>query len=197
MSACATLRRPHLVVMYSRSSEPVQFERDCAAVMVPQGDSVTLPAGSYGYITQALGGSYTVFVEGNLFRIAGQDGDAIGKEPEASLSLPENASDEEVEQLVWRQLRTCYDPEIPFNIVDLGLVYEANLGHREDGQRKVEVKMTLTAPGCGMGEILVDDVRNKLELIPTIAEADVDLVFDPPWGRHMMSEAAKLETGML
>ena len=183
--------------MYSRSSEPVQFERDCAAVLVPQGDSVTLPAGSYGYITQALGGSYTVFVEGNLFRIAGQDGDAIGKEPEASLSLPENASDEEVEQLVWRQLRTCFDPEIPFNIVDLGLVYEANLGHREDGQRKVEVKMTLTAPGCGMGEILVDDVRSKLEQIPTIAEADVELVFDPPWGRHMMSEAAKLETGML
>ena len=183
--------------MYSRSSEPVQFERDCAAVLVPQGDSVTLPAGSYGYITQALGGSYTVFVEGNLFRIAGQDGDAIGKEPAESLSLPENASDEEVEQLVWRQLRTCFDPEIPFNIVDLGLVYEANLGIREDGQRKVDVKMTLTAPGCGMGEILVDDVRNKLELIPTIAEADVDLVFDPPWGRHMMSEAAKLETGML
>ena len=197
MVACANRRCPHLMSMYSRSSEPVQFERDCAAVLVPQGDSVTLPAGSYGYITQALGGSYTVFVEGNLFRIAGQDGDAIGKEPEASLNLPENASDEEVEQLVWRQLRTCFDPEIPFNIVDLGLVYEANLGHREDGQRKVEVKMTLTAPGCGMGEILVDDVRNKLELIPTIAEADVELVFDPPWGRHMMSEAAKLETGML
>ena len=182
--------------MYSRSSEPVRFERDCPAVMVPQGDAVTLPAGSVGYITQGLGGSYTVFVEGNLFRIAGQDGDAIGKEPEASLNLPENASDEEVEQLVWRQLRTCFDPEIPFNIVDLGLVYEANLGHREDGQRKVDVKMTLTAPGCGMGEILVDDVRNKLELIPTIAEADVELVFDPPWGRHMMSEAARLETGM-
>ena len=197
MPACASLRCPHLVTMYSRSSEPVQFERDCAAVLVPQGDSVTLPAGSYGYITQALGGSYTVFVEGNLFRIAGQDGDAIGKEPAESLSLPENASDEEVEQLVWRQLRTCFDPEIPFNIVDLGLVYEANLGVREDGQRKVDVKMTLTAPGCGMGEILVDDVRNKLELIPTIAEADVELVFDPPWGRHMMSEAAKLETGML
>ncbi|RZA36497.1 MAG: putative Fe-S cluster assembly protein SufT [Lysobacteraceae bacterium] len=183
--------------MYSRSSEPVQFERDCAAVLVPQGDSVTLPAGSFGYITQALGGSYTVFVEGNLFRIAGQDGDALGKEPAESLSLPENASDEEVEQLVWKQLRTCFDPEIPFNIVDLGLVYEANVSHREDGQREVEVKMTLTAPGCGMGEILVDDVRNKLELIPTIAEADVELVFDPPWGRHMMSEAARLETGML
>ena len=183
--------------MYSRSSEPVQFERDCAAVLVPQGDSVTLPAGSYGYITQALGGSYTVFVEGNLFRIAGQDGDAIGKEPEASLSLPENASDEEIEQLVWRQLRTCFDPEIPFNIVDLGLVYDCILGRNAEGERTVEIRMTLTAPGCGMGEILVDDVRNKLELIPTIAEADVELVFDPPWGRHMMSEAAKLETGML
>ena len=197
MTACASRRGPHLVVMYSRSSEPVQFERDCAAVLVPQGDSVTLPAGSFGYITQALGGSYTVFVEGNLFRIAGVDGDAIGKEPAESLSLPENASDEEVEQLVWKQLRTCFDPEIPFNIVDLGLVYEANLRHRDDGRREVEVKMTLTAPGCGMGEILVDDVRNKLELIPTVAEADVELVFDPPWGRHMMSEAAKLETGML
>jgi probable FeS assembly SUF system protein SufT len=183
--------------MYSRSSEPVQFERDCAAVLVPQGDSVTLPAGSFGYITQALGGSYTVVVEGTLFRIAGRDGDAIGKEPVESLTLPDGATEDEVEQLVWKQLRTCFDPEIPFNIVDLGLVYEANLRLREDGQREVEVKMTLTAPGCGMGEILVDDVRNKLELIPTIAEADVELVFDPPWGRHMMSEAARLETGML
>ncbi|MCY7312274.1 MAG: putative Fe-S cluster assembly protein SufT [Pseudoxanthomonas sp.] len=183
--------------MYSRSSEPVQFERDCAAVLVPQGDNVTLPAGSYGYITQALGGSYTVFVEGNLFRIAGQDGDAIGKEPAESLTLPDNASDDEVEALVWRQLRTCFDPEIPFNIVDLGLVYEANLSLREDGTRLVDVKMTLTAPGCGMGETLVDDVRSKLELIPTVTEAEVELVFDPPWGRHMMSEAAKLETGML
>ena len=183
--------------MYSRSSEPVQFERDCAAVLVPQGDSVTLPAGSFGYITQALGGSYTVFVEGNLFRIAGRDGDAIGKDAVESLSLPDDASDDEVELLVWKQLRTCFDPEIPFNIVDLGLVYEAIVRARDDGQREVEVKMTLTAPGCGMGEILVDDVRNKLELIPTIAEADVELVFDPPWGRHMMSEAARLETGML
>ncbi|CEE59660.1 putative Fe-S cluster assembly protein SufT [Xanthomonas citri pv. citri] len=184
--------------MYSRSSEPVQFERDCDAVMVPQGDSVTLPAGSYGYITQALGGSYTVFVEGNLFRIAGKDGDAIGKEPPPGLELPANASDEEVEALVWQQLRTCFDPEIPFNIVDLGLVYEAVVSHREeDDQRRVDVKMTLTVPGCGMGEILVDDVRSKVEMIPTIAEADVELVFDPPWGRHMMSEAARLETGML
>lgn len=187
---------PHIGRMYSRSSEPVRFERDCAAVMVPQGEAVTLPAGSVGYITQGLGGSYTVFVEGNLFRIAGKDADAIGKETPPELDLPADAGDEEVEAMVWRQLRTCFDPEIPFNIVDLGLVYEASLKPREEGGRLVEVKMTLTAPGCGMGEILVDDVRSKLEQIPTIAEADVELVFDPPWGRHMMSEAARLETGM-
>ena len=183
--------------MYSRSSEPVRFERDCLVVLVPQGDEVTLPAGSIGYITQALGGSYTVFVEGNLFRVAGRDADAIGKEPPEPLELPAGASDDEVEKLVWKQLRTCFDPEIPINVVDLGLVYEANVRHRDDGQRDVEVRMTLTAPGCGMGDILVDDVRSKLELIPTVAEADVELVFDPPWNRNMMSEAARLETGML
>lgn len=182
--------------MYSRNSEPVRLERDCAAVLVPQGDEVTLPAGSVGYITQALGGSFTVFVEGNLFRIAGNDADAIGKEPPEPLQLEEGADDAAVERLVWSQLRTCFDPEIPINIVDLGLVYEANVLHREDGQRLVEVRMTLTAPGCGMGDILVDDVRTKLEMIPTVVEADVELVFDPPWTRHMMSEAARLETGM-
>ena len=183
--------------MYSRISEPVRFERDCEAVLVPAGDQVTLPAGTVGYITQSLGGSWTVFVEGNLMRIAGKDADAIGKEPPAPIELPEGATDEDVERLVWQQLRTCFDPEIPFNIVDLGLVYEAKIDHRDDGGRKVDIKMTLTAPGCGMGEILVDDVRSKLEMIPTVAEADVELVFDPPWGRHMMSEAARLETGML
>ena len=184
--------------MYSRSSEPVRFERDCAVVMVPQGEQVTLPAGSVGYITQGLGGSYTVFVEGNLFRVAGRDADAIGKEPPEPLELPEGADDEAVEQMVWRQLRTCFDPEIPINVVDLGLVYEARiLPHPETpGQRRVEVRMTLTAPACGMGDILVADVRDKLEMIPTVAEADVDLVFDPPWNRTMMSEAARLETGM-
>jgi probable FeS assembly SUF system protein SufT len=183
--------------MYSRNSEPVRLERDCAAVLVPQGDEVTLPAGSIGYITQALGGSYTVYIEGNLFRIAGPDADAIGKEPPEPLELEEGADDAAVEQLVWQQLRTCFDPEIPINVVDLGLVYEAEVTHREDGQREIAVKMTLTAPGCGMGDILVDDVRSKLEMIPTVAEADVELVFDPPWGRSMMSEAARLETGML
>ena len=183
--------------MYSRSSEPVRFERDCAAVLVPQGDEVTLPAGTVGYITQSLGGSWTVFVEGNLMRIAGPDGDAIGKQSPPPIQLPEGASDEDVEALVWRQLRTCFDPEIPVDIVELGLVYSADISTREDGQREVAVRMTLTAPGCGMGEILVADVRDKIELIPTIAEADVELVFDPPWNRTMMSDVARLETGML
>src|SRR5690606_12025489 len=159
---------PHPAIMYSRSSEPVRFERDCEAVLVPQGEAVTLPAGSVGYITQALGGSWTVFVEGNLFRIAGPDGDAIGKQPPEPLTLPDGADDAAVEQLVWKQLRTCFDPEIPINVVDLGLIYEAALRRLEDGNRAVDVKMTLTAPGCGMGEILVEDVRSKLELIPTI-----------------------------
>jgi len=185
--------------MYSQTSEPVRFERDCAAVLVPQGEVVTLPAGSIGYITQALGGSWTVFVEGNLFRIAGADADALGKEPPPPIELPAGATDDDVEKLVWKQLRTCFDPEIPINVVDLGLVYEASVKPHEGqpGQRLIEVRMTLTAPGCGMGEILVDDVRSKLELIPTVAEADVELVFDPPWNRTMMSEAARLETGML
>ena len=183
--------------MYSRTSEPVKFERDCQAVMVPSGDVVSLPAGSVGYITQALGGSFTVYVEGNLFRIAGTDADAIGKTPLPLPVLSESASDADVEALVWDQLRTCFDPEIPVNVVELGLVYECNLLRLDDGNRRAEIKMTLTAPGCGMGETLVSDVRSKVELVPTISEADVELVFDPPWNQNMMSEAAKLETGML
>jgi len=182
---------------YSQTSEPIRFERDCTAVMVPQGESVTLPAGQVGYITQALGGSFTVYVDGNLFRISGADADALGKEPPPPLELADNAGDEDVEKLVWLQLRTCFDPEIPINIVELGLVYSCELDRLEDGRRKVNVQMTLTAPGCGMGDLLVEDVRTKIEMIPTVAEADVDLVFDPPWNHSMMSEAARLETGML
>jgi probable FeS assembly SUF system protein SufT len=182
---------------FSLSSEPFTLIRDCAAVMVPQGDEVTLPAGQIGYITQALGGSFTVYVEGNLFRVAGADADALGKDPPAPIELAADAGDEDVEKLVWQQLRTCFDPEIPVNVVELGLVYDVSLEHGADGNRTVYVKMTLTAPGCGMGDILVDDVRTKLELIPTIVEADVDLVFDPPWNHTMMSDVAKLETGML
>lgn len=182
---------------FSLSSEPFTLLRDCSAVMVPQGDVVSLPAGQIGYITQALGGSFTVYVEGNLFRIAGDDADALGKERPAPIEVPANATNEDVEKLAWDQLRTVFDPEIPVNVVELGLVYDLSLEQTESGERKVYVKLTLTAPGCGMGDILVDDARTKLEMIPTVAEADVDLVFDPPWSHSMMSDAAKLETGML
>lgn len=181
---------------YSNTSEPFSLSRDCAAVLVPAGDAVTLPAGQHGYITQALGGSFTVYVEGNLFRIAGADADALGKPPPELPQLPEDAAEGDVEKVVWDQLRTCFDPEIPINIVDLGLVYDCQLVRRDDDRYRVDVKMTLTAPGCGMGETLVDEVRSKVELVPTVAEADVELVFEPPWGRHMMSEAARLETGL-
>jgi len=183
--------------MYSNTSEPVTFERDCAAVMVPSGQEVTLPAGQVGYITQALGGSFTVYVEGNLFRIRNEDADALGKEPAELPKLPDDASDDDVERLVWDQLRTCFDPEIPINIVDLGLVYECTVHKGDDGRRTARVRMTLTAPGCGMGDILVQDIESKLAFVPTIAESDVELVFDPPWNHSMMSEVAKLETGMM
>jgi probable FeS assembly SUF system protein SufT len=183
--------------MFNQTSQPCQFERDCPAVMIPSGEEVTLPVGTVGYITQSLGGSFTVFVDGNLFRVAGQDADAIGREPVMPPSLPKDATLEDVEKLVWSQIRTCYDPEIPVNIADLGLVYSCELEAHEDGHHRVSVVMTLTAPGCGMGDILVEDVRSKIMLIPTIDEVDVELTFDPPWNHQMMSDVARLETGML
>jgi probable FeS assembly SUF system protein SufT len=182
--------------MRSHENEPFVVYRDVTAVIVPAGAEVTLKAGQAGYITQALGGSFTVYVDGNLFRIAGEDADAIGKEVVKPPELPPNATEEDVLKLVWDQLRTCYDPEIPINIVDLGLVYECEVKPNEDGTRTVEVKMTLTAPGCGMGDILVDDAKDKIERIPTVREARVELVFDPPWNQSMMSEVARLQTGM-
>ncbi len=182
---------------YSRTSEPFKLERNVAAIRVPQGEAVDLPAGSVGYITQALGGSFTIYLEGNLFRIANEDADALGKEPIARPTLPEGASDDEVEKLIWTQLRSCYDPEISVNIVDLGLVYEARLERLSPGERKVHARITLTAPGCGMGDTLIGDVRRVLEEIPTVVEADVELTFDPPWNQTMMSEEARLETGMM
>ncbi len=181
---------------FSVNSEPFALQRDCDAVLVPAGDEVVLPAGQIGYITQALGGSFTVYVEGNLFRVAGENADALGKEPPAPLELPEDAADSDVEKLVWEQLRTCFDPEIPINIVDLGLVYDVSIDHLKDGSRSVYIKLTLTAPGCGMGDILVSDAQEKVGMIPTVSDTDVDLVFDPPWNYSMMSDAAKLETGM-
>jgi probable FeS assembly SUF system protein SufT len=182
--------------MRGHENEPVVIYRDVRGVMVPAGEEVTLKTGQAGYITQALGGCFTLYVDGHLYRIAGEDADALGKEVVRPPELPDHATDQDVLKAVWDQLRTCYDPEIPINIVDLGLVYDCEVKLKEDGARRIEVKMTLTAPGCGMGEILVDDARDKIERIPTVREARVELVFDPPWNQSMMSEAARLQTGM-
>ena len=177
--------------------EPIVVNREVRAVIVPAGVEVKLKTGTVGYITQALGGSFTVYVEGNLFRIAGADGDAIGKEPLRAPELPPGATDDDVNRVVWDQLRTCFDPEIPVNVVDLGLIYDCTLTDPdESGQRQAQVKMTLTAPGCGMGQVLADDVKRKLEGLPGIAGAEVEVVFDPPWNPNMMTEAAKLQLGM-
>ena len=132
-----------------------------------------------------------------MFRIAGADADAIGKEPIEPPALPPGATDSDIETLVWEQMKTCYDPEIPINIVDLGLIYDCRVDASSDGTRRVAIQMTLTAPGCGMGPVLVEDVREKVEIIPTVTEAAVELVFDPPWNQGMMSEEARLEAGLM
>jgi probable FeS assembly SUF system protein SufT len=182
--------------MRSHENEPFVVNREVPAVIVPAGVEVKLKPGQAGYITQALGGSFTVYIEGNLFRIAGENADAIGKEAAQAPELPPNATEEDVKKLVWEQMRTCFDPEIPINIVDLGLVYDCNVTAREDGTRAIDITMTLTAPGCGMGEVLVEDVKDKVQRIPTVSTANVELTFDPPWNQSMMSEAARLQTGM-
>ena len=182
--------------MYRADNEPVTFTRDVDAIIVPAGVNVKLREGQTGYITQALGGSFTVYVEGNLFRIAGKDADALGKEPAETPDLPPDATDDDVREMAWQQMKGCYDPEIPINVVDLGLVYECTVKTEADG-RVLDIKMTLTAPGCGMGDVLVQDVKEKVEIIPTVKRADVELVFDPPWDQSRMSEAARLQTGMM
>jgi probable FeS assembly SUF system protein SufT len=175
----------------------VIVRREVRAVVVPAGVETTLKAGQVGYITQALGGSFTVYLDGNLFRIAGEDADAIGKEPVKAPELPPGATEDDVRNLAWEQMKSCYDPEIPINIVELGLVYDCDVAANDDGTRTISVRLTLTAPGCGMGDVLVADVKDKIVRIPTVREAQVELVFDPPWNQSMMSEAARLQTGMM
>jgi probable FeS assembly SUF system protein SufT len=182
--------------MRTHDNEPFVLSRDVKAVMVPAGIEIELKSGQSGFITQALGGSFTLYMEGNLFRLAGADADAIGKDVVNTPVLPPNATEDDVLALAWDQLRTSYDPEIPINIVDLGLIYECTVSPIGDGQRQINVRLTLTAPGCGMGDVLVQDIKQKLEIIPTVTAANVELVFDPPWNQSMMSEAARLQTGM-
>lgn len=183
--------------MFGHTNEAITLARDVRAIIIPAGEELLLREGTAGFITQALGGSFTIYVEGNLFRIAGADADALGKEPVPPPAIPENASDADIEAVIWQQLKTCYDPEIPVNIVDLGLIYRCDVTALGNGERSVRVDMTLTAPGCGMGEILVQDALEKIVIIPTVADAVVELVFDPPWNQSMMSEEAMLQTGLM
>jgi probable FeS assembly SUF system protein SufT len=183
--------------MFGHTNEPFALQRDVKAVIIPAGEELQLREGTSGFITQSLGGSFTVYVEGNLFRIAGADADALGMEPVPPPAVPPDATDADIEAVVWTQLKTCYDPEIPVNIVDLGLVYRCDITPRGNGERSVRVDMTLTAPGGGMGEILVQDAQEKIAVIPTISDVVVELVFDPPWNQSMMSDEARLQTGLM
>ncbi len=167
--------------------------------MIPSGERVLVPQGATGTLTQSLGGTYTIITDrGLMVRISGKEVEAIGKAPEnvAEAGPVEEIAPDKLEQLVWDQLKTCYDPEIPVNIVDLGLVYLCELQPVDGGGNDVKVKMTLTAPGCGMGPVLAADVKNKVESLPGIRNADIEVVFDPVWDRNMMSDAAKLQLGM-
>jgi len=181
------------------SGDMVIVSRDVDAVLIPLGTPVMIPEGAQVRITQELGGSYTVSVNGNLARVEGKDADALGMaETEALKQEIEQkpATGPVNEQEVWNVLKTCYDPEIPVNIVDLGLVYDCHVVDTDEGGNHVEVVMTLTAPGCGMGPFIVDDVRAKVLSVANVSDVHVELVFEPPWDRSMMSDEAKLALGM-
>ena len=167
--------------------------------MIPSGEKVLVPVGAQATITQSLGGTYTVITDrGLMVRVSGQEVEAIGKTPHDVVEVdPVDITPEKLEEMVWDALKTCYDPEIPVNIVDLGLVYLCELDEAEAGGKKVKIKMTLTAPGCGMGPVLAGDVRSKLVALPGVKDAEVEVVFDPVWDRSMMSEAARLQLGMM
>ncbi len=179
------------------------LSRDCEVIQIPSGQKFTLEKGTKGAITQTLGGSYTVATPYGLSRIADKDLDALGLEKPATTKPAERtaaaaATNGEVsEEAVWNQLRQCFDPEIPVNIVDLGLVYDCRLTKKDDGGTKVEVKMTLTAPGCGMGPAIAHDAQSKILSIDGVDEADVQLVWDPPWNQNMISEAGRMKLGMV
>lgn len=182
------------------NTDTVQLSRDVEASIVPVGTKVTLSKGEEARITQELGGSYTVIVNGNMFRIDGTDADALGKEASSSsvrVSGDKPATPEEVEKHMWEQMKTVFDPEIPVNVVDLGLIYDCVVEKIPDGDYSAKVKMTLTAPGCGMGPVLQQDLQNRLLCIEEIDEAEVELVWEPAWNQGMMTEAAKLQLGLL
>jgi probable FeS assembly SUF system protein SufT len=176
------------------NQDTIEVTRDVEALLIPSGVKIDIKKGSLVVITQALGNSYTVYVNGNLARVAGKDGDALNMVIFDEVDV--NTMDGPLQDKIWELLKTCYDPEIPVNIVDLGLVYECNILPEGNGQR-VDIVMTLTAPGCGMGPVLVADIVQKIREVKEVVDVKVDLVFDPPWERSMMTDVAKLQLGML
>ena len=183
-----------------KTNESITLSRDCVAIQIPSGEKAMLPAGTQVKIMQSLGGTYTVTTDqGNLVRISGKDGDAIGMEVVEASQTEVSAITEETDlvKLVWDQLKTLYDPEIPVNIVDLGLIYACRVNPLPTEGNKVEVEMTLTAPGCGMGNVLKAEAEDKIRRLPGVKEVDIKVVFDPPWDPSRMSEAAKLELGWM
>ena len=186
------------------TKQPITLSRDCEGIQIPSGDKIILPADSEVRITQSLGDTYTVMTDlGYMVRIAGKDADAIGQEtsapsqPEEPPVASESMAVDDLEKMVWDELKTVYDPEIPVNVVDLGLVYSCQVTPTPGGGNKVDVVMTLTAPGCGMGDVLRDDAQSKILSLPGVEEGNIEMVVEPPWNPDMMSEAAKLELGMM
>src|SRR5579872_1251467 len=179
-------------------SSVIELKRDCEATQVPYGGVQVLPAGSRVRITQSLGGSYTVTTEqGAMMRIEATNADALGLAPDAKQAQPEQAAPVSFsEKLVWDRLKTVFDPEIPVNIVDLGLVFSCQITPAETGGQKIEIKMGMTAPGCGMGDVLRADIERKLSQLPKVKEVHAQIVFDPPWNPSRMSDAAKLQLGL-
>ncbi|HEY7317801.1 MAG TPA: putative Fe-S cluster assembly protein SufT [Candidatus Binatia bacterium] len=182
------------------SEKSITVKRDCPAVMIPSGERTTLFMGTSVWLTQSLGGTYTVMTDrGYMMRIDGADGDAIGMAQVAELKQGESTTVdkvEEVEKRVWDQLRSCFDPEIPVNIVDLGLIYHCEVTRLTAGEYKVSVRFTLTAQGCGMGQFLKTDIERKLLTVQGVRQADIEIVWDPPWNQNMISEVAKQQLGI-
>ena len=182
--------------------ESVTLLRDCRATLIPVGDEVTLEKGTKYQVTQALGGSVTLRDATALYRIEPEDLDSLGEELMHRV-LAENALSGEPddtpfgEDRVWDALRGCFDPEIPINVVDLGLIYDLRLDEMENDQYEVSVKMTLTAQGCGMGPVIADDCRQRILRMPPVSEAEVEVVWDPPWTQEMISEKGKMEMGLI
>lgn len=176
--------------------EEITFRRETQVILIPDGVTHIISEGTLGWITQVLGGNFTVqLTSGRLVRVATADAEAIGQEPVQTPEIPRTAEGDLAPEAVWAVLRSCYDPEIPMDIVELGLVYGLEM-RKVDAGIDIAIQLTLTAPGCGMGQVLKDDVESKIKELPGVASVDVELVFEPPWSPELMSEAARLELGM-